>query len=102
MSQVIARHRLRSTGKLLLALILLGTGFQNVGGAQVIIRGGGKVYDGLGIPVRPYSTFPSLIKCPDGSLLCYDRRSTDSGRTWNRSGKFGFPLGDATHHTRKQ
>ncbi len=97
MSQVITRHRLRSTGKLLLALILLGTGFQNVVVAQVIIRGGGKVYDGLGIPVRPYSTFPSLIRCPDGSLLCYDRRSTDSGRTWNRSGKFGFPLGDATH-----
>lgn len=48
------------------------------------------------IPVRDYSTFPSLIKCPDGSVLCYDLRSTDEGQTWQRAGDFGFPLSDAT------
>jgi hypothetical protein len=51
--------------------------------AQVIIRGGGKTYDGAGIPIRPYSTFPSLIRCRDGSVLCYDLRSSDGGLTWS-------------------
>jgi hypothetical protein len=62
----------------------------------MLISGGGKTSDGQGIPVRPYSTFPSLIRCPDNSVLCYDLRSTDGGRTWNRAGEFGFPLCDAT------
>jgi hypothetical protein len=64
--------------------------------SAVIITGGGAFYDGQGIPVREYSTFPSLIRCLDGSLLCYDLRSTDGGKTWPRAGHFGFPLSDAT------
>ena len=49
---------------------------------QVIIQGGGEVYDGKGTHVRSYSTFPSLIRLKDGTLLSYDMASTDGGRSW--------------------
>ena len=68
--------------------------------AGVQIIGGGKVYDGEGFNVRSYSTFPSLIKLKDGTLLCYDKRSRDGGRTWSRHRPYIFPLSDATRPRR--
>ena len=68
--------------------------------AEVIIRGGGKTRDREGMRIRRYSTFPSLIRCRDGSVLCYDLRSSDGGRTWSRAEEFGFPLSDATRPRR--
>jgi len=82
------------------AMLVTGLCPPGVCQAQVIIRGGGKTYDRAGIRIRPYSTFPSLIQYPDDSVLCYDLRSSDGGRTWNRGGNFGFPLGDATRPCR--
>ncbi len=64
--------------------------------AEVKITGGGQYRDGKGFPVRAYSTFPSIVRLADGTVLCYDMASKDGGRTWDRYQKFGFPLGDAT------
>lgn len=71
-----------------------------VGSAEVKITGGGQYKDHKGIPVRAYSTFPSLIRLADGTLLCYDTASKDGGRSWSRYQRFGFPLSDATRPLR--
>jgi hypothetical protein len=68
--------------------------------AEVKITGGGEYKDHKGIPVRAYSTFPSIVHLADGTALCYDVASKDGGRTWGRYQKFGFPLGDATRPQR--
>ena len=67
-----------------------------VGSAEVKITGGGQYKDRKGIHVRTYSTFPSLVRLAEGTLLCYDMASKDRGRTWSRYQNFGFPLSDAT------
>ena len=64
--------------------------------AQVKITGGGEYKDRKGIHVRAYSTFPSLVRLANGTLLCYDMASQDGGRSWSRYQEFGFPLSDAT------
>lgn len=64
--------------------------------AEVKITGGGEYRDRKGIHVRAYSTFPSLVRLSEGTLLCYDMASRDGGRTWSRYQKFNFPLSDAT------
>ena len=66
------------------------------GSAQVKITGGGEYKDGKGISVRGYSTFPSLVKLANETLLCYDMASRDGGQTWSHYQSFGFPLADAT------
>ena len=64
--------------------------------AEVHITGGGERGDGEGIGVRSHTTFPSLIKMSDGTLLCYDMASRNGGQTWYRYQKFNFPLSDGT------
>ena len=67
-----------------------------VAAAQVKTTGGGDYKDQKGIHVRAYSTFPSLVRLAEGTLLCYDMASRDGGRTWSRHRDFGFPLSEAT------
>jgi len=67
-----------------------------IGSAQVKITGGGEYKDRKGISVRAYSTFPSLVRLGNETLLCYDMASRDGGQTWSRYQSFGFPLSDAT------
>ena len=70
------------------------------GSGQVKITGGGQYKDRKGIQVRAYSTFPSLVRLAEGTLLCYDMASKDGGRSWRRYHPFSFPLGDATRAVR--
>jgi hypothetical protein len=52
-----------------------------IAAAQVKITGGGEYKDRKGIHVRAYSTFPSLVRLAEGTLLCYDMASIDGGRS---------------------
>ena len=88
--------------ELMLSLRIAGLvgvlGWSALAPAQAAVRivGGGQVYDGRGISVRSHSTFPSLTKLADQTLLCYDMSSRDGGRTWSRHRPYIFPLADAT------
>ncbi len=91
---------MRRVSRVLLVFFASWIVIANVAVAQVKITGGGKYKDRKGIHVRAYSTFPSLVRLAEGTLLCYDMSSRDGGRTWSRYRKFGFPLSDATRPRR--
>ena len=88
----------RMTFALLIGAVWLAV--PNMAAAQLKITGGGEYKDQKGIHVRAYSTFPSLVRLAEGTLLCYDMASKDGGQTWRRHREFGFPLSDATRRRR--
>lgn len=83
----------RVTVAILIVVVCIGR--VEFGSAQVKITGGGEYRDRKGIHVRPNSTFPSLVRLSEGTLLCYDMASHDGGQTWSRYQEFTFPLSDA-------
>ena len=84
----------------LIAVLTLALAVPQYSFAQIKLSGGGKYKDRDAKYVRPFSTFPSLVRLGNGTLLCYDRASSDGGKTWHRHKDFGFPLADATRRRR--